>query len=250
MSKFHFTTVLSGEYIYKFLVMYETLKYHCKDFMLFSMCADEESYKILKELQLNSVEPLYIEDIYSDQLEKARRNRSNLEFCWTLKPITLDYVMEYYRDAEYYAHLDADLVFFAAPDVIFDEAPEAELYLVDHNNSKRFQHTYHTSGRFNTGFVGCRNSKEARKAVGWWRNKCLEACPSKADPVKKLYGDQRYVERWLELFEKVHIVKNKGVNVAIWNIEGLDISLRDQRVYVNDDLLVFYHFSGLIALDA
>lgn len=248
MSKFHFTTVMSSAYLYKGLVMYQTLRHHCSDFKLFILCADDECYRILKNMNPIDIELLRVQQIENDTVRKAKNNRSYLEFCWTLKPAVLHYVMKHYRHADYYAHLDADLYFFQDPDILFKEAPDAELYLADHNNSEEFLYTYEMSGRFNTGFVGCRNSNTARSAVKWWRDQCVKQCPSIPDPINKLFGDQRYVEKWSELFEGVHIVKNKGANVAVWNIRGYDISLKNDVVYVDDDPLIFYHFSGFSIL--
>lgn len=244
MSKYHFTTVVSSKYLYKALVMYQSLKEHCHEFQLFIMCVEEDIYIMLKDMELPNVKLLRIGDIYSEELEKAKNNRSFLEYCWTLKPVTLYHVLSNYSDGNYFAHVDADLCFFGNPAKIFREAPQASLYLVDHNNSRRFYHTYETSGRFNTGFVGCANNNTARKAVKWWRDKSLELCPAIPDKEKRLYGDQRYVERWLVIFEGVHILESKGVNVAVWNIDNYKVKIINKKVYVNNDQLIFYHFSG------
>jgi len=249
MSKFHFTTVLSSAYLFKGLGMYQTLKRHCSDFKLFILCADDECYRIIQDMKLADIELLRVRQIENVIIREAKNNRSYLEFCWTLKPAALYYVMKHYRNAEYYAHLDADLYFFSDPAVLFVEAPGADLYLVDHNNSEEFLHTYETSGRFNTGFVGCRNSDTARNAVKWWRDRCVKQCPSIPDPINKLFGDQRYVERWLELFEGVHVIENKGANVAVWNIRGYNISSKNDEVYVDNSPLIFYHFSGFCILN-
>ena len=244
MSKYHFTTVASGDYLYKFLVMYKTLKYHCTDFKLFAMCVEDDIYNILNDMKLPDIMPLKVDDVNNDELKKARRERSYLEYCWMLKSVTLHYVMNLYHDTDYFAHLDSDLCFFAGPESIFNEAPNASLYLIDHNNSQRFLHTYETSGRFNTGFVGCKNDHIARKAIDWWMKKCIESCSSTPDSSKKIFGDQRYVEEWPRIFGNVHIVKSKGINVSVWNIEGYKVSIRNNEVFVNEDRLIFYHFSG------
>lgn len=249
MSKVYFTTVLSCTYLYKGLCMYQTLKRHCSNFKLFILCADDECYRIFQDMKLADIELLRVEQIENVSIREAKNNRSYLEFCWTLKPVALYYVMKNYRNADYYAHLDADLYFFADPISLFMEKPDAVLYLVDHNNSKEFLQTYETSGRFNTGFVGCRNSDTARNAVKWWRDRCVQRCFSTPDPINKLFGDQRYVERWLELFDGVHVVENKGANVAVWNIRGYNISSKNDGVYVDDNPLIFYHFSGFCILN-
>lgn len=248
MRTFHFSTVVSTHYIYKFLAMQESLVQHCKNYHLFVLCTDTTVHKLLSKLPLMNLTLIPLKDIEDDELLKARQNRTYHEYCWTLKPYFLQYVMKSFLDTQYFGHLDADLYFYSEPEQIINEAPNASLFLTDHNNSKRFLHTYETSGIYNTGFVCCKNDGEANAAVLWWKERCLERCPVVANPAEGVYGDQKYVEKWPQLFKNVHVVKSKGANVAQWNIEGFDVSSRNGQVYVDNDKLIFYHFSGLSIL--
>lgn len=208
------------------------------------MCVEDDTFQLLEDMHLPDVVLLRFQDLADDAIQTAQSNRSYIEFCWTLKAITLDFVMQNYGTADYFAHLDADLCFFGNPEAIFTEAPQACLYLTDHKYSKRFTHNYSTSGKFNTGFVGCRNTYIARKAIRWWRDQCLENCSSSSYPDSDIFGDQRYVEKWPHLFPMVHIVRSKGVNTSVWNIEGYQLSLTRSCVFVDDNPLIFYHFSS------
>jgi hypothetical protein len=40
-------------------------------------------------------------------------------------------------------------------------------------------------------------------------------------------------------------VRTKGANVAQWNIQSYYTHQRDGEIFVNNDKLIFYHFSGL-----
>jgi hypothetical protein len=248
MRTFHFTTVVSIGYLYKFLAMQESLNNHCKDYSLFALCVDREVYKVLKRLPLKNTLLLKASDFEKDALAVAKSNRNYHEYCWTLKPFILNYVMKTYRDAQYFAHIDSDLFFYSNPEQIIKENREAALFLTDHNNSEHFMHCYESSGIYNTGFVCCKNDSSAYSAAQWWLDKCIENCSLIANVEEGLYGDQKYVEKWPSLFSNVHVVQSKGANVAQWNIEGFGISERAGSVYVNDDKLIFYHFSGLSIL--
>lgn len=245
MRTFHFTTVVSSYYVYKFLAMQESLRQHCKDYQLFALCIDKQAYSILKRSHLKNVVLLKLSVLENDKLLAAKSNRSYHEYCWTLKPFILNYVMKVYKNTEYFAHIDSDLFFFSDPVEIIKEAPMSSLFLTDHNNSSNFLHTYETSGIYNTGFVCCKNDSTSNLAVEWWLDKCLEKCCIVADVKEELYGDQRYVEKWPELFPNVHVVKTKGANVAQWNVGGFEVREEDGKVYINNDDLIFYHFSGL-----
>lgn len=245
MNKLHFTTIVSQDHLFKFLAMVSSLKANYNNFKIFVLCVNDIVWHILNRINIAEVTPIMLKELESPVLDKARKERSFQAFCWTLKPVFLHYNMNKYWDCKYFAHLDADLFFFSSPDGIFLENPEANLYLTHHRNARDFLQYYRSSGVFNTGFVGCKNSDVARKAVAGWEEQCLRECPVAADPTRKLFGDQRYVESWPDDYDRVHIVRSSGVNAALWNIQNYTVSIKDEKIYIDDDPLVFYHFSGL-----
>ena len=250
MSKYHFSTVISNKYVFKAIVMHDSLTRHCSDFHIYMLCVEDEAFGILSDRHWENVTLIRPGDIEDGDLLRAKGNRTHLEYCWTLKPAILRYVMQVYPQAQYFAHLDADLCFFSNPIAIFNEDHNASLFLTDHRNSDKFLYTYDLTGRFNTGFVGCKNDPIGHAAIEWWKRRCLEWCYTDNKVEEKLFGDQRYVERWPTLFGNVHVVNNVGVNVAIWNIEKYQVSLRNGETYIDDSKLVFYHFSGFSMYNA
>lgn len=245
MQTFHFTSVVSSSYIYKFLAMQDSLSEHCSDYHLFVLCVDTAAYEVLERLGLENITLTPVSELEKGRLYKAKKDRNCHEYCWTLKPFFLHYIMQTYRDASYYAQLDADLYFYSDPVQIINEAPSASIFLTDHNFSSEFLSSYETSGQYNTGFVCCKKDGTANAAVNWWLDMCYERCSLIADAKKEIYGDQRYVEKWPILFPNVHIVNSKGANVAQWNVGGFNIYEKDGEAFIENDRLIFYHFSGL-----
>jgi hypothetical protein len=245
MSRYHFSTVVSQDHLFKLLALIASLKSNCNDFKLFVLCAHDIVWHILQKIGMPEVIPIMLGEVEDDDLKKAKNNRIFHAYCWTLKPVFLHYVMEKYPGCQYFAHLDADLFFYASPDNIFLENPGASLFLTHHRNSRDFLKYYAVTGVFNTGFVGCSNDAMALSAVTKWKNQCIEYCPIPEDSVRKLFGDQRYVESWPEEFQGVHIVRGLGANAALWNIQNYTVSILDGKIFVDDHPLIFYHFSGL-----
>lgn len=244
VSKFHFTTIVSRTHIFKLMPMIHSLHEHCSDFHLHVLCIDQEAYQLLRHVPWEHVTLTQLHEMEDPELLEAKGNRTFHEYCWTLKPAFLFYVMNKRRDAEYFAHMDTDLYFFSDPGQIFAEKPEASLFLTDHRNSERFMSYYERTGQFNTGFVGSRNVKEAYEAVWQWRQDCIVHCTVDMDEERKTYGDQRYVEKWPRQFKNVHVVTSIGANAALWNIENYKVTLENDNVYLNGTPLMFYHFSG------
>ncbi|MCY7674821.1 putative nucleotide-diphospho-sugar transferase [Bacillus safensis] len=248
MASYHFTTIVSNTHVFKLLALIHSLEQNAHSFKLSVLCADPLAYKVLKEFPHPHVQYEQLEDIEDDTLRKAKEDRTFHEYCWTLKPAYLLNILES-SDADYLAHLDTDLYFYHDPEAIFAENPSAHLFLTDHMNSKRFYRYYELSGRFNTGFVGCRNTDVAKQAVTQWKENCVAHCTVEMDTEKKTYGDQRYVERWVDDFEGVHIVASKGANAAIWNIENYKLSVVKGDMYLDECPLLFYHFSAFTIID-
>jgi hypothetical protein len=189
--------------------------------------------------------PVMLSEIEDESLLRAKGDRIFHAYCWTLKPAFLHYVMEKFAECQYFAHLDADLFFFESPDSVFYEDPTASLFLTHHRNSRDFLKYYGITGVFNTGFVGCRNDIVARAAVRKWKDQCIEYCPINEDPLRKLFGDQRYVETWPEEYKGVHVAQSLGINTALWNIQNYTVSIKNNKVYLENYPLIFYHFSGM-----
>jgi hypothetical protein len=59
------------------------------------------------------------------------------------------------------------------------------------------------------------------------------------------YADQKYLDIWPEKFKNVRILHNKGANLAIWNIKNYKLNIIDTDVLVDNEKLIFYHFSNL-----
>ncbi|MBS5949005.1 MAG: hypothetical protein KIC47_01600 [Clostridium sp.] len=250
MSKYHLSMILSESNLFKLIPMYVSLENCCSDFKLCILCMNDSVYNILNKIGFKNIILVQLKDIEENNhdLLIAKSNRIFHEYCWTLKPIFLYYVINKYDDAKYYAHVDADLFFYSNLDYIFNENSEASIFLIDHRNSDEFKHYYELSGLYNTGFVGFKNNDEARVAVKLWGDRCLKKCTVEYDTVNKTFGDQRYVEDWPNIFQNVHIVNSIGANAALWNIKNYKAYKKNNIVYLDESPLLFYHFSGIIIL--
>lgn len=250
MSKYNFSMILSEANLFKCITMYSSLDKHCKDYKLFILCMNDSVYGILSNINLQNVIPIQLKEVEKNNYDLliAKGNRIFHEYCWTLKPIFLNYVMNKYDNAEYYAHVDADLFLFSNIDYIFNENKKASIFLSHHRNSKEFENYYNLSGLYNTGFVGFKNNNEARAAVRLWGDRCIKKCTVEYDTINKTFGDQRYVEEWPNIFKNIHVIKASGANVAFWNVKDYVISKFSNTIYVNGSPLIFYHFSGVTIL--
>ena len=59
-------------------------------------------------------------EIEDEALLKLKEERSKAEYCWTCTPVTIEYVLKHFKEPSC-TYIDADLYFFADPQVLFDE---------------------------------------------------------------------------------------------------------------------------------
>lgn len=97
------------------------------------------------------------------------------------------------------------------------------------------------SGTFNLGFIGLSKSKVSETFLEWWEER-LEF-DSISDPEEMLFTDQRWIDL-LPSYFPFQILRNKGYNVAYWNIHERFLNKKNEKIFVDNDELIFFHFSG------
>jgi hypothetical protein len=70
-----------------------------------------------------------------------------------------------------------------------------------------------------------RRDDNAEQCLRWWRARCVEWCFQTPEPDRWL--DQKYLDEVPRRFQGVHVLHDPPVNMAIWNIDNSDISIRE-----------------------
>lgn len=100
------------------------------------------------------------------------------------------------------------------------------------------------AGIYNLGFVAIRTSGEGAAFAEWWGKRLESFCHD--DVPRGLFVDQKWCDHVPVFFDKVHIMKDPGYNVASWNVNQRRITVEaDGNVYSNGVPLRFWHFTKL-----
>lgn len=230
----NFCTSYGANYIHKGLVLYESLKKVESDFCMYVMAFDRETYDFLSKLALPQLIVDLFDDIETDELKEIKKGRNRSEYCWTVGPYLTEHFITTYK-LESIAFIDADMMFYTSPKVIFDEIGDNDIAITLHDMDKEPD-----QGKYIVQFEFFRNNENGMKCLRWWRDRCFEWCYCRFEDGK--YGDQKYLEQFDTLFDKVYVLKNHAAVVSMVNKETLKPVDRSMEYKGVVSPVVIYHY--------
>lgn len=247
-----FCTLFDSNYMDKGLALCRSLERHVREYSLYIFCFDDKAYEILQDLHMAHVIPVHCSEIEDSKLLALKKKRSRAEYCWTCTPITIEYVLNHFM-VEHCVYIDADIYFFSDVCMLSAEIEQsgANIVIVEHRFGtnpwrKRWEKK---SGKYCVEFNYFDQSGNSRKALGWWKERCLEWCYALYEPERM--GDQKYLEKFPELFEGVHELQHLGGGVAPWNLYQYKLKPNKKRLVLVEKKtgkafpLVFFHFQNI-----
>jgi hypothetical protein len=246
--KYNFCTLFDSYYLSRGINLYNSLVEYCNDFHLYIFAFDDNSYELLMKMNLKNATIISLFDFENKDLLSVKRNRTIAEYCWTCSASTITYSIEKYN-LNHCTYLDADMMFFSDPEVIFKEIGEASVAITSHNFSDDLI-TEQVYGNYCVQFVYFKNDKDGIETLNWWKQSCIDWCYAILE--ENRYGDQKYLNFFKEKFSNVIDINNIGVGVAPWNINRFQLVKEDNKIRIKDkysnnleSYLVFYHYQGL-----
>ncbi|MGG7058982.1 hypothetical protein ACQPUY_14340 [Clostridium nigeriense] len=227
-----------------FLSLYKTMD----DFKIYILCVDEKSYEFLKKINLDRIVLVTIDELNRKDLLEIKASRKLNQYCWTLKPAFIKYIFTLDDSIERVTYIDSDLFFYQNPNLIFENQPDASVLLSSGEiflpmASKDINQTVQSlTGNFNSGFISFKKDIDGLACVNWWDKMCIESCTS--NPKDNKFGDQKYLDDMPFLFNNVYEITTPGINIGHWNYLKYKFTVLNDTIVVNNNKLIFYHFSG------
>jgi glycosyltransferase involved in cell wall biosynthesis len=169
------------------------------------------------------------------------------EFSTALKPFYLEYLLE--QGYEQAVYLDPDILIFQPLDEIFQCLEQSNILLIPHlldpipfDGYLPSEINILQSGAYNLGFIGIANNPETLRFLRWWKERLEKYCCIALE--MGLFVDQKWIDLVPSIFNKVRIFTKRGYNVAYWNLNARILSLDGDTFYIDQEQLVFFHFSG------
>lgn len=226
-----YCTLFDANYLAQGLALYKSIDKHHANYRLHILAACEKSYVLLKDLNLPNVVLYSLAEVETDALRKIHPRLKHFEYVCALKP---NLMLKVLQTTDHVAYIDADSYFFSTGEHVintFRTDSSIPLAITPHRFTPGRQH-FIRNGAYNAGFIYA--AREGIPCLEEWNRNCTEARTG-------CMTDQQCLNGWPKQWN-AHIVKHKGLNLAPWNQEQYKYSLRDGRVYVDGDLLIWYHF--------
>ncbi len=243
----HFCTYFNIDYLPRARVLHASLLEHCPSFHLHALCFDEECFARLRALNLPHVTPIALAEFEAAHpaLAAVKASRTRIEYFYTCGPNLPLFVFDRRPDSDVVTYVDADLCFFADPQPLFDTEVKHSISVTAHHLPafRRKPRIRRHTGFYNVGWLSFRRDRDGIACLKWWRDRCLEWCYERFEDGK--YADQLYLDQWPKLFTGFYEYIHHGANVAPWNVHDYNLTLRNGRVYCDNDPLIFYHFHAL-----
>lgn len=238
-----FCAYFDHRYFDRGLAMYESLMRHAPDARLFVLCLSPECHAALTRLALPGLVPVRLADFEAGnhELADAKANRSLVEYYFTLTPCWLDWLLQTQPDIKSLTYVDGDLYFFSSPEPVFASFEGYSSLIIAHRfpPGREYMAAY---GIYNVGWLTFRRDADGLACLRWWRDRCLEWCYDRLENDR--FADQKYLDRFAELFGGVLVLDHPGANLAPWNLGTHALRERDGAILVDGRPLIFFHFQN------
>ena len=248
--KLNFCTLFDSSYLTMGYTMYISLQKYCTNFNLYIFAFDDLTYEVLMQLELPSVTVIALHEFEDEELLRVKPTRSKGEYCWTCTSSAIKYCIERYQ-LDHCTYLDADLCFYANPEIIVQELYDAgkDVLITKHHCTEKHEKLLKVAGTYCVQFMVFKNTSESMTILNWWRNACIEWCYDRIEDWK--FGYQKYLDDWPSRYSCVHVCTLPEAGIAPWNAIDYDVvgePFPGEPVQLTkskdktESSLIFYHF--------
>jgi hypothetical protein len=224
MSNINICSLSDINYLSRFLVLYESLinlKIKNKLYLLaldnkILSYLNKKKYKNLIIIKLSDLEKKY------HNLKKAKKNRSKIEYYFTLSPFLIKYVKEVFSINNCY-YIDADIIFlknFKTQNKFF---LKKSICIIKQNWKEKY-------GKYNVGLIYFNfRYKETLRIVNKWSDNCIKWCYDRCENGK--YADQKYLDDWPNQGKSILILDPVNSVLSPWDLKDASVLIFKKKSF-------------------
>ncbi len=232
----YFCTLFDKNYLYQGLALFKSLEANCSEFVLYALCMDDIAYDLIKKTGRKNLIPISVTQIENDESRAVKQRVTHGQYCAVWQPLICLYILNQFK-VDLITYIDADIMFFNDPEILFKELDNYSASVVSHNYTPFFDNTM-SAGKYCVQFNVFRNNAKSRDVLQYWKECCYKYSKDKPG----YYPGQLSLDNWPDNFVDVRVIQHLGAGVAPWNIQQYKITKKNGKVMINDSPVVFYHF--------
>lgn len=199
-------------------------------------------------LDFSGLELVPIDRVGLENLEDLTRRYDVVQLSTAVKPFFFRYLFGRFPECSRVIYLDPDTMVFSDLGSIRLALDNAEILLTPHildatldavNPAESLALVY---GLYNLGFLALKRGVNSFRFLDWWATRLRDNC--RRLPHEGMFVDQLMVNLVPVLFEGVEVCRHRGMNLAYWNFGERTLTVDACRFFVDDEPLVFAHFSS------
>ena len=243
-----YCTYFDHRFLDRGLAMMRSLRRFEPDCQISVLCLTPATERVLVRLREPGVTLMRLEDFERENpdLLAIKDSRGPLAYYFTLSGCVVASALRHTGPDDTVTYLDADLLFYASPQPIYEEMAKAKASVgVIGSRFHRWTKRLEKFGRYNVGWVSFRSDDTGKQAAQWWRNRNIECCSLYVDGDR--FGDQKYLEQFFWKFPDVIEITHPGAGIGPWNVCRHSIVRGPGQTFVVDARfpLIFVHYSGV-----
>jgi len=240
-------TVCSLNRLGQILVLSKTFLKHNSDYKFFACLVDEIDNRIDPQLYP------FIEFVLFSSLPLANKNELSdkydiFELSCASKAFFGNYLLQK-CNPEILIYLDTDICVYDNFHPIEQQlltnsilvTPHFSIFVPD-DGKYPLERDVLNSGLYNGGFLAIKNNEESRTFFKWWQERLF------TQGFNNVCEGMMVDQLWLNLvpiyFSSSKVFNHPGCNLAYWNLPERKLEFRNGRYFVNEQPLIFFHFSG------
>jgi hypothetical protein len=240
-------TSFNKRYLPRALILASTLARHNPSVIRVAVMVDELTASERALIQTHFDRIILADELFpKDEFRPWMFGHDVVEACTAVKGRALTFLLE--EGHEKVIYLDPDVALFSSLDRVIEGLDSSSVLLTPHQvqpedsagplENERSGLRY---GVFNLGFLAVKNDEKGLAVARWWNDRLWRFCID--DPANGLFTDQKWFDLAPCLFDGIGVLRDPGYNVASWNLNRRNISIRNE-IMVNDvHRLVFFHFT-------
>jgi hypothetical protein len=139
----HFCTLFDMRYALRGLAMLESLETQFAGEKTVTILAMDTTPAMVRQMGRPDWKVITVEELGDAELREIKRTRPHREFCWTCAPALVARMVDIRGEDDVVVYVDADLYFFASPQLLLDELRDGGNILIHEHRYSADRRHYH-----------------------------------------------------------------------------------------------------------